>query len=324
MPLRDILLALIVVFLWGFNFVVVKLGVEDIPPLLLTSLRFALAAALLVPFFRPQRAHLPGILALSVTFGTVHFGLLFLGMSLVDAATAAIFVQLGVPFSTLAAVLLLGERMGAMRWLGLALAFVGVVVVIGEPRATPPLAVALLTLAAVGWAASNLIVKTLKGCHPLTMTGWLCLFAVPQTLGLSLLLDGAPWPHIRAAGPMGWAAVAYTAIGASIIAHSLWYSLLNRHPVSRVAPFSLLAPVLGILGGLLLLGEPATWEKLIGGAITLGGVAMIEIWGRREARALRDRLAATSPNPATAPHPATRAASPLDPAGSPPPGEARS
>lgn len=294
MPTRDILAALVVVSLWGFNFVVVKLGTEALPPLLLTTLRFVLVALLLVPFLRPRREHLAGLVTLSVTFGTLHFGLLFFCLKTVDAATAAIFIQLGVPFATLGAVLLFGERMGPMRWLGLLLAFGGVVLVAGEPQGASLLAAALMIVSAMGWAASNLVVKRLKGCGPLTMTAWLCLFAAPQTLVLSLILEGNPLPHLLAAPAMGWAAVVYTAVGSSIIAHSLWYVLLTRHEVSRVAPFSLLAPVLGVMGGILILGEPATWQKLVGGAITLSGVALIEVWGRREAQALRRRLARIS------------------------------
>jgi O-acetylserine/cysteine efflux transporter len=277
----DLLAALAVVALWGLNFVVVKLGVADMPPLLLTTLRFTLAAVLLVPFLRPRREHLKGILILSVTFGTVHFGLLFVAIKSVDAATAAIIVQLGAPFSTLGAVLFLGETMGWRRWLGLALAFSGVIIVAGDPNLGAPLPIVLLLLSALGWAVSNLVVKTIRGCHPLTMTGWLTLFAAPQTLALSLILEGNPLPHLAQAGWAGWGAVAYTAILASIVAHSLWYHLLNRHPVSRVAPFALMAPITGICAGILLLGEPATLEKLAGGVVTLTGVTLIEIWGRR-------------------------------------------
>ncbi|CCG07024.1 DMT family transporter [Pararhodospirillum photometricum] len=282
---RDIGIALVVVLVWGLNFVVVKLGTQDLPPLLLVSLRFALAAALIVPFCPVRREHLPGLALLSFTFGFLHFGLLFLALGQVDAATAAIFVQLGVPLSTLAGVVFLGERLGLGRWLGLALAFGGVVVVAGEPHLAGGLPTVLLLLCAMGWAAANLVIKRLKGISPVATTGWLCLLALPQTLVLSVLVEGNPWPALQAAGVAGWGAVVYTALGASLLAHSLWYVLLGRYPVSRVAPFSLLAPVLGVVGGIVLLGEPATVHKILGGVITLAGVALIEVAGRRERRA---------------------------------------
>jgi O-acetylserine/cysteine efflux transporter len=77
----------------------------------------------------------------------------------------------------------------------------------------------------------------------------------------------------------------YTAVGGSLIAHSLWYTLIRRHPMTVVAPWGLVAPILGIAAGILVLGEPATWQKFIGGAITLTGVGIIQVRAARRAQA---------------------------------------
>jgi|GEM_PF-25879 len=295
MPVADVLLALLVQLLWGLNFVAAKLGVDDLPPLLFTALRFTLAAALVVPFFpRPKGRALLGVLALSITFGTLHFGMLFSGLKYVDAASAAVIIQTGPPFSVVLGVLVFKETIGWRRILGLVLAFAGVMVIAGEPQLPALGPVLLLVLAAFAWAVSNLLVKQTHGVPPLAVTGWLCLFAIPQLALLSWLLEDNQWTAIRTAPWQAWAGMVYTAVGASLVAHSLWYMLMRRHPVSVVAPWGLMAPILGIASGILILGETATWQKLAGGAITLTGVAIIQI---RQTR--RGRLAVSGPGPET-------------------------
>lgn len=269
--------AFLVMLLWGLNVVVVKLGTAELPPLFLTTLRFVVVATLVTPFFRLSRRHLRRVLALSVTLGTAHFGLIFTGISGTDAATAAILIQLGVPFSVILAVAIYREPLGGRRLAGLILAFGGVLLLAGEPGRAALIPVVLLAGAGLAWAISNLIMARLTGAHPLAVMGWIALFAVPQ-LGLgSLVLEDGQAAALASAGWRGWGAIAYTALAATIVAHSLWYHLLQLHPINRVVPFSLLAPLIGAAAGVLLLGDPLTWPRLLGGLVTLTGVAVIEL-----------------------------------------------
>lgn len=281
MPLRDWLAALAVVTLWGLNFIAVKLALTALPPFLLTGLRFAGVALALVPFFRPRRDQIPGILGVAAVLGVGHFGLLFLGLSGMDAATAAIVTQLGVPFSALLAWLAFGEKLSRARGLGLILAFSGVTVLAGEPH-LPDLAPLLVAVAAMlAWAISNVQVKRLGPIDPLTLNGWMALFAAPMLLGVSLgIEDGHGAALARAA--TDWkvlAGIAYTVLASSLIAYTLWYRLLARHAMNRVVPITMLGPVIGVAGGVLVLGEPLTWHKLVGGAVTLAGVAVVQLIG---------------------------------------------
>lgn len=287
MPLTDTLLALLVQVLWGLNFVAAKVAVDSLPPLLFTTFRFVLAAALVIPFFPiPKGRALLGVLALSFTFGTMHFGVQFMALRHVDAASAAVLLQTGPPFSTLLGVLIFKESVGWRRILGLALAFSGVVVIAGEPGLGAIGPVLMLLTAAFAWAVSNVIVKMTQGVPPLAVTGWLCLFAIPQVAGLSWLLEDGQWAAVRAAPAQAWAGVVYTAVFASLVAHSLWYLLIRRHPISVIAPWGLVAPVIGLSAGILILGEAATWQKLVGGAITLTGVAIVQIRMARRGHAV--------------------------------------
>ncbi|RCV91597.1 DMT family transporter [Billgrantia montanilacus] len=277
MPLRDLLLGLVIVTIWALNIIVIKLGVAELPPLLLTTLRFILVAALLVPFHPVARHQLPFLLLLSVTFGTLHFALLFIGLRQAEAGTGALLVQMGTPFATLLAVIFLGERLSAKRMVGLALSFGGVVILAGGPSLPSPLPMALLLLSALGWAISQLLIKKGPNIAPMALAGWVALFAIPQVGLGSWWLEKGQMEAIGQAGLFGWGAVFYTAVMSSIVAYGLWYGLLRRHAVSRLAPLSLLVPAGAVVLGIVLLGEQLNAHIAVGGAMVIAGVALIVI-----------------------------------------------
>lgn len=275
MSLRDYLLVLVVVAIWGVNFVVIKVGVAEFPPFLMTALRFGVVAVLVVPFFSVPRQHMKWLLLLSVTFGSLHFGLLFAGVAGMDASTGAILAQLGVPFSTLLAVVFLKDRLGPWRTGGLVVAFLGAAVLAGEPRLPALGPFVLIVVAALGWAVSNMLIHKVADVHPLAVTGWISLFATPQVALWSFLFEDGQVQAVIEASWLAWGALLYVSLLASMLAYSLWYHLLGRHAVNQVVPFTLLAPVIGVAASAVLLGEPLTVYKLVGGALTILGVGTI-------------------------------------------------
>lgn len=277
MPTRDIALALTVVLIWGFNVVVIKSGLGQLPPFLLTTLRFALVAVLIVPFFHLKRERLPQVLVLSFTFGTLHFAMLFAGMEGMDGSTAGVLIQLGVPLATLLAAIFLKEHVGPWRIAGLATAFVGAGVLAGEPSLPDVTPFLLIVTSAFGWALSNLLVKKVPDVHPLTLTGWIALFAIPQAAFASWLFEADHMAVLAQADWRGWFAVAYTAIASSIVAYAIWYALLHRHPMPVVVPFGLLTPLVAVTASVLILDEVLNWQKVVGGVLTVGGVGVI-LW----------------------------------------------
>ncbi len=281
MNTRDFLTAVLVVTLWGLNFVAVKVALGVLPPFLLTGLRFGLVALVLAPFYRPRLEQVPAIAGIALVLGCGHFGLLFLGISGMDAASAAIVTQLGVPFSALLAWAAFGETLAPSRAVGMAMAFSGVVLLAGEPTLphAGPLVVAVLAMAA--WALSNVQVKRLGGIGPLALNGWMALLAAPMLLALSWGVEdgqGAALARMMA-DPAALAGMAYTVIASSLVAYTLWYRLLARHAMNRLVPITMLNPVIGVAGGVLVLGEALSWQKLVGGAITIAGVAVVQLIG---------------------------------------------
>lgn len=275
MPLKDKLLALVVVVAWALNIVVVKLGIAEIPPIFLSALRFALVAALIIPFTRITWRELPRVVLVSITFGGMHFGLLFVALAQAEAGTAAILVQLGAPIATVLACLLFKEPFGVVRFIGLALAVLGIGVLATGPTLPGPLPLILLLTSATGWAVTNLIVKSMRETSPLTLTGWSSLIAVPQLLLASALFEHGQWASLGTATWHGWLSIIYSAVISSIAAYGIWYWLLQKHSINSVVPYSMLNPLLSVLFGIVLLGDTPAPVKLVGALVMLAGVALI-------------------------------------------------
>jgi len=275
MPLRDKLLALGVICIWALNMVVIKIGVTEIPPILMSALRFVLVAALVVPFTRLTRRQLPGVLLVSFTFGTLHFGLLFAALQTAEAGTSAVIIQLGAPIATVLACLVLKERLGKLRLAGLLVSVAGIAILAAGPTLPAPLPLTLLVISATGWAVTNLIVKSIPDIKPMTMMGWSSLFSLPQLLFASWLFESDRWGMVMTAGWHGWLSVIYSALASSILGYGIWYWLLQRHSINVVVPYSMLNPLLSVLFGILLLGDPASPVKLIGALVMVAGVALI-------------------------------------------------
>jgi O-acetylserine/cysteine efflux transporter len=270
---------LAVMTVWGGNFVVAKIGLEQLPPILLVALRFMLVAAVLVPLVKVPRGQLGGIAVVSVVLGVLHFSLMFTGLRGIDASTAAISIQLQVPFAALLAALVFGEKLGWRRALGMAIAFCGVAIIAGEPRLQGAYgSLALVISAALVWAVANVLVKRLGDIDGTQLNAWMALFAFPQLLLASFLLEGGQWAALASAdwGTVAWVLV-YQALAVVALGYGLWYTLLGRYDVNIAMPFTLLVPPIGVLSGVVFLEETLTWAFLGGGALTVIGVGIVTI-----------------------------------------------
>lgn len=288
----DLGITLFVMLLWGLNFVVAKLGLQYVPPILFVALRFLVVAILLVPFVPLPRGRLRGIFTLAVLLGLLHFTCMFTGMKALDAGTSSVVVQLQLPFSVILSALIFKDRFGWRSVVGMVLAFVGVILIAGQPRLSGNLFyVGLVVAAALFFALANIQMKRLGDVNPNAINAWMAVFATPLLFIASAIFEDNQIAALRSISWPFLGALFYQSVVMVIVSYALWYGLLRRHPVGQVVPFMLLQPILGVLSGWALLGEPLTWEIVLGGFLTLAGVGVIVV---RRARVTEPRVGSAS------------------------------
>lgn len=277
-----------ITLVWGMNFVVAKLGISEISPLLFTGIRFVMVAILLAPFLKVTKGQMGRVFAVAITAGGLHFALMFTGISITDASVAALVAQLNVPFSTFLSIIFLGEIVGWKRWVGMGLAFVGVAIISFDPRVFSYLnGVALLAMGAFSMAVATILMRQMEDVAPMQLQAWLAWISAPLLLIAALAFEGDIVSSAMNAPMWVWATIAYSAIGASIFGHAGMYYLVQRYEVSLVGPLTLLAPVFGVLFSVTLLGEGLSSRIIIGGVVTLAGVAFV---AARQASAVGEEL----------------------------------
>ena len=273
---QHLLLFLFVTCIWGLNFAVAKVALEQLPPLFLMTLRFTLVALLLLPFVSLPRGRLGAIFGISITLGFLHFSFMFSGMRILDASTAAIAIQLQVPFASLLAAFFFKDKLGWRRALGMAVAFIGVAVIAGEPRLQGQyLALAMVIFAACMWSVANVQIKKLGEIDGFTLNGWMAAFAAPQLAIGSLVLEDNQLAALLAADAWAYFAIFYQAIVIVVIGYGIWYWLLGRYDMNQAMPFTLLVPLFGVMSGVVFLGESLSFHLIAGGLLTIVGVGVI-------------------------------------------------
>ncbi|GIX35095.1 MAG: membrane protein [Lysobacteraceae bacterium] len=260
---------------WGGNFLASALALTELPALLFTSLRLALVGLLMLPWLRPPpRGQWPRLIAVAQLNGALHFGLAFWALRMAgDISSPAIVMQTYVPLTVLLSVLLLGERIGWRRSAAIATSFAGVLVLGLDPAVVDaPLALCMMLASAFCLALGTVLMRGLAGLHPFSLQAWSALAGLPVLVLASLLLEGAPWPHLAAAGGRAWLGIAYSALIASVLCHSLFFVLVRRHPVSRITPYLLLTPLVAVALGIVVWNDRPGLRLVIGGTMVLAGV----------------------------------------------------
>jgi O-acetylserine/cysteine efflux transporter len=280
---RDFVLLVIINLIWGFNLIASKVGVGEIPPIIFTALRFLILSILLAPLLRVVRGGMATLLAASAMSGALPFGLMYYGLSRAeDVSAIAVATQLGVPFSALLSVWLLGERIRWRRKVGIALSFLGIVVIAFDPRVMQYVdGLAFVIASTFVGSVALILMKRLRGIGVFELQAWIATTSWPLLLALSVILERDQVAALRRASWLAWAALAFTALAASLIAHSGLYHLIRRYPVTTVSPLTVMTPIFGIVFGVSLLGDQLTPRMLAGGALTLCGVVIVASRGRR-------------------------------------------
>ncbi|MBC7502624.1 MAG: EamA family transporter [Herminiimonas sp.] len=280
----DILIAILVVIIWGFNFVVIKIGLQGLPPILFTALRFTFAALPLVFFIKRPAVPFRLLAGYAMFQFAFQFTLLFSGMKLgLPPGLASLVIQLQAFFTIGLAVLILGERPRVTQLLGALVALSGMALVAMNLEAKATL-IGFLMVVTGGfcWAVANIFTKKIGKINPLALVVWGSLIASPPLLAASFLIEGpAAWAD--AAAHFGWisaGAVFFQSYPNTIVGFGIWSILMRKYPAATIAPFTLLVPVTGMLSAALILGEPLQWWKILAGILVLSGLAL-NLFGAR-------------------------------------------
>jgi O-acetylserine/cysteine efflux transporter len=274
----EVTAALLVALLWGVQFVTSKYGVDVFPPLLFVTLRFAAVGLLLLPFAgRPSRREIAAAATISVFFGGLCFGLFFVGLHLGVAGLSAVIVQLMTPFTVLFAWPLLSERPSLRVVVGVGVAFAGVAPALTDPGEPVSLVAVLMVMGgAASQAFGNVLIKRFGPLQPMRLMAWLSLFTVPQVGVGSALFETGQQAELRNADVLAWLALGYSVLFGAVIGFGLWFWLIGRCSLARVAPFALLQTVFAIGSGILFLHEKVSVQLLAGACICIGGVVLTQ------------------------------------------------
>lgn len=299
----DLALALVVVVVWGINFVIMKWGLQSLTPFELGALRYLCAAFPLVLFIKPPRVHWRWVVLFGLLQGVGQFGFLFTALKVgMTASLASVVLQTQVFLTAVWTWVLLRERPGRPLVAGMGIAALGLAcLLINELRSNgaggTTLAGLLLVLcAATSWACSNVVVRLAQKENarydPVSFIAWSSLMPILPFIGLSAALDegsvgkwlqAETWQQIPG---LAWMSIAYLGWVATIVGYGLWTRLIQRYSANRVAPFSLCVPVIGLTTGMLVLGETVTsWQWA--GAVFVVLALVVVVWGGRWLQAAR-------------------------------------
>jgi len=280
--LRHALLAVVVMAVWGSNFVVIHFGLEHLPPLMFAALRFAFALFPAVLFIRRPAVPWRNLAAYGVLIGAGQFGILYIAMDgQITPALASLVVQMQVFFTMALAAYQDGERVRPFQWLALSICIVGLaLIMLRTDASTTPLGLVLVLVAALCWAGGNMVIRRTPDANMLGYVVWASLFSIPPLLAGSFVLEG--WTAIAHgfahADLTTAAAVVWQAVGNTLFGYAVWGWLLSRYPVAAIAPMSLLVPVFGIAASALWLGEPLQSWKLQATTLVLIGLCINLMW----------------------------------------------
>lgn len=278
MSRKDVFLAVLITFIWGINFSVIKLGLGTIDPFFLASVRFFLTAIPLIFFLPKPDVKFSIIILYGLIFGVGLWGMvnlsIFLGAS---AGVASLLLQLSAYFTIVFGYLFFSEKLNSVQVVGMLISLLGLAVsIVYKDASSSVFALLLVVLAALSMGVSNVIAKKYPPKNMLSFIAWSSLFS-PIPLLLIAYLTNDAFSLVLAVNTIdsvGWFSILLQVYVTTLFGYWVWISLLKKYPISTVAPISLLVPVFGFLGSILLFEEPITVMKLVSSGLILLGLAL--------------------------------------------------
>lgn len=283
----DVAIAVIVAVIWGLAFVASRIALDELPPALMTALRFGIAAVPCLFLRKPKQVSWLLLIAISLT--------LFLGQFLAQSVAIArgvpvgltsVIVQSQALFTIGFAALLFGELPSRMQAVGIAVSAIGLLMICGTVGHDFSVAAfAILMISPVSFAIGNLLLRPAQGARMFDMFAWLCLCAAVPLFALSLLTLGAGpvWQALSHLSPAGIVSMLFVGAISTSIAYWLWGRLLRDYPAAQVVPFALLVPFVGSAASSIVFGERFGPLRLVGMITVIAGIAVMLLSRRPKA-----------------------------------------
>lgn len=290
MPFTHLLLILLVILIWGINFLFVKLGLNEISPLLLCAIRFFLASVPAIFFIKPPRASFLTIFSYGFIMFALQFSLLFIGIHLgMTAGMASIIMQIQVFFSIFFAAAWLKEIPLTWQIAGALVSFLGIgLIAFHTNNAMPFTGLLFIIGAAATWGIGNLIIKKTHKEDMFALLIWGSFFAFIPMLCISLSLEGIAnvsytYHHLTW---IGIVSILYIVYASTWVGYGIWNWLVGRYPIATIVPFTLLTPIVAILSSTLILNEPLESWKLVAASFVIAGLIINIVGSRLHAKTL--------------------------------------
>ncbi len=278
MSLRDLSLILLLVLVWGYNFVVIKVGLDGVPPIFLVFSRFFLTAIPFVFFCKRPKAPFARVVLYALVIFALQFTLFFIGMNFgVPPGLASLLMQVHAFFSLLLAHFIFHEKIKPWQIVGATISFLGIAYAgLHFDGNISLVGFFLIIAAAATWGTGSAISKTLGKVNMFSLVVWGSMIAWPPLLLLSLLVEG-PAEILSSLQNLTWisfGSILYLAYLSTLFGYGLWSWLLHKQPLSKVVPFTLLVPVIAMFSSALFLGEPIQTWKIIAALLVIGGLCI--------------------------------------------------
>ena len=273
MKLSAIFLSLLVVFIWGVNPAISKLGLQELPPFTFLTIRYTIVALMFLPFARPSKKELGQLLFVAVTSNVVTNMLGYIAYKELSPSASTLLMQTEGPISVLMACIWAKERINFKQVMAILLSFIGVAVIMDMPEMSF-YGVALILLSRVFWGACQIMFKNTKHMDTSSFLAYSYLFAVPFTAAGSVWIEKFDY---TALGQVNWCVAGWVMAFEVILlsaAMVLWKKLIAANGVSKIAPFSTLRIVFGIAAGVIVFNDPLNWQILLGSALVTIGVVL--------------------------------------------------
>lgn len=279
MTLRDFAILVAVCLVWSVNNVVSKVvvGMWHVPPLFYAGLRFALVLLVTLPWLRPMPRPAWRVLLIGLLLGGGSFALLFIGLKSVSPSAAAIIAQTGVPFTTLLSILMLGERIRWRRALGITLSLAGTVLVVWKPGFAISAGMLYVLAAAFAGALGSVLMKQMDVIAPLRFQAWVGMTGLVLLAPLSVATELDQWHNAAVAGWPFVAALLFSALVVSVVAHTAYFVLIQRYEANLLTPLTLITPLGTIALGVAFTGDEFDTRMIVGTIIALIGVLIVAV-----------------------------------------------